>query len=448
MACNLPRQLLEAVPSAEAAGAPFLRLLPAQVLKAMSSSYVGGLADPKPWLEGQVMLAPQSIVRAYLLDETPPSPGSPSGSGSRPHFHRHHYHHHSGGAGGLLKSAKQHAAAMKHEKEGAVLAPCQKRLGSDPVHIEAPATCGEYLARLEAIRGDAKKRGLEVVYHYTTPSVGASVLSGGFRMSTQGQGDGGVYFSTLGPCSYGLGTPNYEKNLITDCFGAARLDEYRGKHKLDLCFIYGAEPKTLHQAPGGRDNAKVVSKGFFEEFSLLHPDGAYYLRPDHILGAFLLDPEAPPALISSSSIVENAVVVHRALRLEGERDRATKESLAETGRSFADNERRVSAILREVRDAAALTGVDSGSGATAVVGGDGGDVATPAASRAITVSGWNSSFDDSDAKNSARCGMEMVSPRMSISSRSLSIDPKSPMALMNSSAVRESTRDVFSDIFG
>ena len=44
-----------------------------------------------------------------------------------------------------------------------------------------------------------------------------------------------------------------------DCFGAGRLEEYRGKHKLDLCIVYGAEPWALSPAPGGRDNALMVS---------------------------------------------------------------------------------------------------------------------------------------------------------------------------------------------
>ena len=38
-------------------------------------------------------------------------------------------------------------------------------------------------------------------------------------MSTQGQGDGGVYFSTRGPASYGLGSHLYEDNIIVDCYG-------------------------------------------------------------------------------------------------------------------------------------------------------------------------------------------------------------------------------------
>jgi hypothetical protein len=87
-------------------------------------------------------------------------------------------------------------------------------------------------------------------------------------MSTQGQGDGGVYFSMQGPCLYGLGTDRYEENIIVDCFGAGRLEEYRGKGKLDLCIVYGAEPWALSPAPGGRDNALMVTTHLTAFFSL------------------------------------------------------------------------------------------------------------------------------------------------------------------------------------
>ena len=48
--------------------------------------------------------------------------------------------------------------------------------------------------------------------------------------------------------------------------------------RCDVCrsLVYGAEPRILQQAPGGRDNAKVVGKQFFENFSLPHDDGNYF----------------------------------------------------------------------------------------------------------------------------------------------------------------------------
>ena len=109
-------------------------------------------------------------------------------------------------------------------------------------------------------------------------------------MSTQGQGDGGVYFSTLSPFSYGLGSAEYEGNLIVDCFGKERLNEYRGKHKLDLVIIYGIEPGLLLPAPGGRVNATMVAKKTFEELTLPDADGCFHLRPDSIFGAIVVNP--------------------------------------------------------------------------------------------------------------------------------------------------------------
>ena len=57
--------------------------------------------------------------------------------------------------------------------------------------------------------------------------------------------------------------------------------------------VYGTEPRILQQAPGGRENAKMVGKQIFGNFSLPQSDGNYFLRPDRVLGAFLLDPANP-----------------------------------------------------------------------------------------------------------------------------------------------------------
>ncbi len=51
------------------------------------------------------------------------------------------------------------------------------------------------------------------LFHYTATSALGLVIENGLRMSTQGQGDGGVYFSVLGPASYKIGTHNYEENI-------------------------------------------------------------------------------------------------------------------------------------------------------------------------------------------------------------------------------------------
>ena len=72
---------------------------------------------------------------------------------------------------------------------------------------------------------------------------GLAFFGWGFRMSTQGQGDGGVYFSALSPASYHMGSATYEDNLITDCFGRGRLAECKYSH---FFFIFFALKKFAH----------------------------------------------------------------------------------------------------------------------------------------------------------------------------------------------------------
>ena len=71
------------------------------------------------------------------------------------------------------------------------------------------------------------------------------ITRGGFRISTQGQGDGGVFFSALSPPSCGSGIEAYEANISEDCFGPERVHEYPGKHRLGVCMVYGASPRVL-----------------------------------------------------------------------------------------------------------------------------------------------------------------------------------------------------------
>jgi len=142
-------------------------------------------------------------------------------------------------------------------------------------------------------------------------------------MSTQGQGDGGVYVSTQGPASYGLGTDDYEVNIIKDCFGVERVDEYLGKGKLDVVLVYACEARTLQQAPGGRDNAKMISKSTFKDFSLEHHHN-YFLRPDRIFGAFYIDPNNRPCLDQLESISEMVVEKNREREVYEKLDNAEK----------------------------------------------------------------------------------------------------------------------------
>mmetsp|Transcript_42601 Transcript_42601/g.54775 ORF Transcript_42601/g.54775 Transcript_42601/m.54775 type:complete len:249 (+) Transcript_42601:736-1482(+) len=62
-----------------------------------------------------------------------------------------------------------------------------------------------------------------------------------------------------------------------------------GKGKLDALIVYGCESDVLVQAPGGRDNAKMIPKSYFTSLMLPQANGNYFLRPDRILAVFIMD---------------------------------------------------------------------------------------------------------------------------------------------------------------
>jgi len=127
------------------------------------------------------------------------------------------------------------------------------------------------------------------LYHYTNTLAAPFILDKGLKMSNTQQGDGGVFFSSLGPASYGLGTIYYESNIIIDCYGKEFIEEYENKHKFDVVIVYEINPKLIEPVPGGKRNSFMISKQLFHTFSKMTATGQYYLRPDFILGAFLLD---------------------------------------------------------------------------------------------------------------------------------------------------------------
>ena len=188
------------------------------------------------------------------------------------------------------------------------------------------------------VRAECSMEGTVPLYHYTMPAIAPMIISGGFRMSTQGQGDGGVYFSTLGPSSYELGAEIYEENIIVDCFGKERLEEYRGKHKLDLLFVYGVHPKVVEQAPGGRENAKMVSTSLFNDLAVPALDGNFFLRPDNIKAAILLD--------GTSGLPGGREECLSGLEAEKLADRAVQRRLASAAAGLAHNADAVKRALR------------------------------------------------------------------------------------------------------
>ena len=69
-----------------------------------------------------------------------------------------------------------------------------------------------------------------------------------------------------------------------------------GKDKVAACLVYGCCARLLQQAPGGRNNARFITRRTFDDLSLPRGDGRFYLRPDSILAAFVFNLNDPPSL--------------------------------------------------------------------------------------------------------------------------------------------------------
>jgi hypothetical protein len=224
-------------------GEDYVVLLSSRILSAMRPYYYGSVIEPGPWEDGQMLLPPQCILRAYQL---------------------------------RAQSVKTPLSITRRfiRDEPLFQTP---RIARRAARLICPQTSEAFLKKMFEARRLCVEHDLVCCYHYTSEASALFIMEGGFRMSRHGQGDGGVYFSTLGPASYGLGSVEYEQRIITDCFGAERLEEYRGQHKLDVCFVYACERRILSMAPGGRTNAKMVRRCTLEE--CLHAYEKYHFVP-------------------------------------------------------------------------------------------------------------------------------------------------------------------------
>jgi hypothetical protein len=279
--------------------------------------------DIKPWTDGVVMLPPTCILRAYQLVEEKEAQHLSSSSSSMKNT-----------ISIDRVSSDTSAISSRLNREWVYDAQLPK---IEMKHVIQVNFMEDYLDQISLIRIKAEKHHLATLFHYTSPSILPFILKGGMRMSTQGQGDGGVYFSLRGPLSYGLGKDEYEVNIIKDCFGVERVNEYLGKGKLDALIVYGCDPGVLVQAPGGRDNAKMVPKSYFTSLMLPQADGNYFLRPDRILGVFVMS--------RSVGRKQQLLKFSREAEVESEiaREKQTREGLDETftesnkfGRELAD----------------------------------------------------------------------------------------------------------------
>jgi hypothetical protein len=299
---------------------PYLWLVPSAVLSAMRSEYYGDVLDPQPWLDNKVLLPPHCIVRAYQLNDSQNKRGRSTTNVELLHRESR-----------LTRVPSFHLTKQQGDsfvRDTPVSAAWKKK------GIQRLAKVTDFHQEMTQVRGRCRALGLTPMYHFTSPASAAFIMQDGFRMSTQGQGDGGVYFSILGPGCYDIGSVDYEDNIIIDSFGVERLEEFRGAHKLDVCIVYAADPRALSPAPGGRENAMVVSKGTFTDLSLPHGDGSFFLRPDRIMRAFLIDPWDPPDG-RGQAISQSAIEVEKAKDLQSKRKLAEIEKMVQENSKLA-----------------------------------------------------------------------------------------------------------------
>jgi len=254
VALSLPRHVLEPLPGFESDTA--LCHLPAKLLRAMRPTSYVAVINAAPWLDGVVMLPPSAIVRSFFLQP---------------------------------RVALSNTALQELEGDESWVREGDELDLKEKVSIEQVHSVASFIESMKLVRRRCEDLGVQPLFHYTQPSVVPLILQGGLRMSTQGQGDGGLYLSTKSPVSYGLGKRSYEEAIIRDCFGIERLDEYKGQGKLDAVLVCGCEPSIFLPAPGGRGNAKMVPRQTFQNFSLPHADGTYFLRPDVVLAVFIVE---------------------------------------------------------------------------------------------------------------------------------------------------------------
>jgi hypothetical protein len=263
LACAVPWRHLEPLEPADsviARSSSALCVIPAEVLTALRGSYFEDLVNAEPWHQGNVLLQPHQIVRAYrLVKEVDKQQKEVHIAATDDHSsHLLKDQPFVQGLAANRETGSSKGSTLGNSMSQPPVMGLKRRRSFTPYRsisldqAMAPSTCLEFTDQMSHLRAVCKDKGWMPVYHFTDVSLLPFIREKGFRATAKGHGDGGVYFSTLGPAAYALGTSLYEENIIVDCFGVKKLKKYKGKGMLDLCLVYGADPKVLSQAPGER----------------------------------------------------------------------------------------------------------------------------------------------------------------------------------------------------
>jgi hypothetical protein len=232
---SLPREYIDPLPGYEDDD-DGLGCIAADLLMAMyPSSYVQVVND-KQWHDRVVMLPPHVILRSLLLtrhDNIPSSQQQPPDANLNfPPKER---------------NMDKTNYITTDNLEPIIDYPLDHMSKLEVTHLQS---IDVFLKSMKMVRQRAFKHGLIPLYHYTSSAVLPLIIRNGLRMSTSHASsfrEGGVCFSMKGPASYGLGSERYGTNMIKDCFGVERMDEFQGRGKLDAIIVYGCHPSVIQQ---------------------------------------------------------------------------------------------------------------------------------------------------------------------------------------------------------
>jgi len=295
-----------------------LWVLPHSVLHALRSDYFEDILEPFLWNEGVLLLSPHVIKRAYQIDKHAPKYIEYKYNAFRDLFDHSNYIKKKNQVFPILHDDdddddKNNTNPDHHKTNELVCYKYEEYI--DPLLNPILITkIDQYVDIMTKVRKHCSENDLIPIYHYTKIEIAILIIKSGFKIystkdngnssnSSGGSGSGGVYFSTLGPASYDLGSPEYEENIIIDCFGIEKLEEMRGKHQVDVCMVYGIDPLILDQfhyqtssQPSDDPNIPLsstinnhtffISQEIFQDFSLSHADGSFFLRNDRLLTCF------------------------------------------------------------------------------------------------------------------------------------------------------------------
>lgn len=298
---SLPRQFIDPLPGYDDDDG--LWVLSANVLIALRPFSFVRSTDNSPWLSSLVLLPPQCVVQSFRILENVQVSNILIEDDE---ITQDNYSINARNRSSNSSAASNTTISTSYSPiDGGDINNFSRLESYNDVKIEVLHSIQQLMTEMVNIRSKGDMRGLIPLYHYTSLTAAKLIMKDGFRMSSNNLSSktDGVHFTTHGPACYGLGSEDYEVNIFKDFYGIGK------RRSLDTFIVYGCCPRVLEKVITNIlfDNVTLyslskylfssqitsrhmmVSKAAFGRFSLADLDGNFFLRPDHILGAFIVD---------------------------------------------------------------------------------------------------------------------------------------------------------------